>query len=117
MQIVYDLLVVIHFIGLASLLGGVITQLRDPEKVVNRAMLDGALTQLVTGIALVGVAEMAVPEEAEGLNMIKITVKLLIVAVIVALSWINRKRPVLPTGIWAAIGLLTVANIMIAVLW
>jgi hypothetical protein len=115
MQIVFELLVVVHFIGLASLLGGVITQITASEKVVNRAMVDGALTQLVSGIALVGVAQMALPEEAADLNMVALGAKLLILLVIVTLVWANRKRASVPVGVWAAIGVLTLTNIVIAV--
>lgn len=115
MQIVFELLVVLHFVGLAALLGGVITQMSAPEKVVNRAMLDGALTQLVTGVAMVGLAETALPEEGDELNMAKIGAKLLILVVILVLVWVNRKRPAIPVGLWAAIGLLTLTNVVIAV--
>lgn len=115
MQILYDVLVVVHFLGLAALLGGVIVQLSTTSKVVNGAMLHGGLTQLVTGVGLVGLAEAALPEKAEDLNMAKIGVKLLVLFVIVALCWVNRNRKEVPTGLWAAIGLLTVANIVIAV--
>ena len=47
MGFVYDLLLVLHFIGLASLLGGLMVQLSARGgRVVNPAMLHGALTQL-----------------------------------------------------------------------
>jgi hypothetical protein len=49
MGLVYDLVVVLHFLGLASLLGGAITQLRVREgRTIHPAMLHGVLTQLVT---------------------------------------------------------------------
>lgn len=116
MEILYEVLVVAHFIGLAALLGGVIVQLSAPSKVVSGAMLHGGLTQLLTGITLVGLAEAALPDKAEELNMAKIGIKLLILLAIVTLCWVNRDRKDVPTGLWAAIGLLTVANIGIAVL-
>lgn len=117
MQILFEILVILHFAGLAALLGGVITQMSSKPKIINPAMLHGSLTQLVTGVAMVGLAESALPEEAESLNMTKLTVKLLIVAVIVALCWVNRKRKDVPVGLWAGIGGLTLLNICIAVLW
>jgi cytochrome bd-type quinol oxidase subunit 2 len=115
MQIIFEILVVLHFVGLALLLGGAATQMSSATKVVNPAMLHGALTQLVTGIGMVGLAEAALPDEKEGLNMPFITVKLVILLVIVALCWLNRKRKEIPFGLWAAIGALTLANIVIAV--
>jgi len=63
MQIVYDLLVILHFIGLASLLGGFLVQMSSAEKGVNPAMLHGALTQLVTGLLMVGLIESGAVDE------------------------------------------------------
>jgi cytochrome bd-type quinol oxidase subunit 2 len=115
MQILFELLVVLHFVGLALLLGGAATQLSSATKVVNPAMLHGSLTQLVTGVGMVGLAEAALPDEKEGLSMPFISLKLVILLVIVALCWINRNRKEVPVGVWAAIGALTLANIVIAV--
>lgn len=112
MDIVYNALVVLHFIGLAALLGGWLVQISASPRVVNRAMLDGAFTQLITGLALVGVAEAALDAD---IDHMKIGIKLLILLVITTLVWINRKKPALATGTWLAIGLLTIANIVIAV--
>jgi uncharacterized membrane protein len=113
MEIVYDLLVILHFIGLASLLGGFLVQLRSTPRVVNPAMLHGALTQLVTGLALVGVGEAALDGE---FNHVKIGIKLAILLVITVLVWVNRRKDAVSTGVWAAIGALTIVNTAIAVL-
>jgi hypothetical protein len=112
MEFLYDSIVVLHFIGLAALLGGWLVQIKSPTKVVNRYMLDGALTQLVTGLALVGLAEAALDYDV---NHMKVGIKLLIVLVITVLAWINRKKESVSGGVWAAIGGLTLANVIIAV--
>jgi hypothetical protein len=112
MEIVYESLVVLHFIGLAALLGGWIVQMSAPTKVVNRAMLDGAFTQLATGLALVGIAEAALDYEV---NHPKVGIKLLILLVITVLAWVNRKKESVPVGVWGAIGGLTIVNIIVAV--
>ncbi len=114
MEIVYELLVVLHFLGLASLIGGWLVQLRDTERHVNPAMLHGALTQLVTGVALVGVGEAALDEQYD---YAKITTKLVIVLVVTALVWVNRRKPAIPTGLYLLLGGLSIANVAIAVLW
>jgi hypothetical protein len=114
MEFVEQLLVFVHFLGLAALIGGAFVQITASDKVVNRAMLDGALTQLVTGIALVGVIQGALDEEIDNA---KVGVKLAVLLVIVALSWVNRKKPSIPTGVWAAILGLAVLNVGIAVFW
>jgi len=115
MQLVYNLIVILHFIGLASLLGGFLVQMSSAEKGVNPAMLHGALTQLVTGLLMVGLIESgAVDEEA---NMTKISVKLGIVVVITVLAFIGRRKQPPQVALWGIIGALTLANVVIAVLW
>lgn len=115
MQFVYDLIVILHFIGLASLLGGFLVQMSSSEKGVNPAMLHGALTQLVTGLLMVGLIESgSVDEEA---NMTKVSVKLGIVLVITVLAFIGRRKQPPQVALWGIIGALTLANVVIAVLW
>jgi hypothetical protein len=114
MEYLFEGIVVLHFIALASLLGGFLVQLRTSPKVVNNAMVHGALTQLATGLALVGMAETVLSED-EDINSTKVGVKLVILLVITGLIWANRRKESIPTGVWAAIGGLTIANIVIAV--
>jgi uncharacterized membrane protein len=114
MEFLYNLLLVLHFVGLALLLGAVLVQMRDPEKTVNRWMFDGALTQLVTGVAMVGLAS-ADALEGEKPNNTVVGIKLLIVLVIAVLAFIGKKKPAPQAGLWAVIGLLTLVNILVAV--
>jgi len=117
---VYNLILILHFIGLASVVGGFLVQMRSAEKGVNPAMLHGALTQLVTGLLLVGLPEMGVATPFPGWeewDHVKIGVKLVITLVITVLAFVGRKKPLPQTGMWAAIGALSIANIFIAVLW
>jgi hypothetical protein len=104
----------LHFVGLASLLGGFLTQMAAAEKRVVPAMLHGAITQLVTGVVLVGVDRNI---DGEHVNNAKIGVKLAVLIVISVLLWINRAKPSISKGVFFAIGGLTAANIAIAVFW
>jgi hypothetical protein len=113
MEFVQDTLLVLHFIGLAALFGGFFVQLRTSPKVVNAAMLHGALTQLVTGILLFG-GLYGLDEEP---NHPKIATKFVILLIITGLAWANRKKESVSTGVWAGIGALTVVNIILAVFW
>jgi hypothetical protein len=118
MEILYNSLVVLHFIGLASLLGGFLVQMssfKTKSAVINPAILHGALTQLVTGLALVGVAEMA--SDGDPLNYAKIGVKLVVLLVIYTLALTYRKKTSVATPIIGAIGVLTIVNIVLAVFW
>jgi hypothetical protein len=114
MEYVFEAIVVLHFIGLAALLGGFLVQISASPRVINRAMLDGAFTQLITGLALVGMAETVLADD-EDVNHMKVGIKLAILLVITGLAWANRRKESISTGVWAAIGLLTIANIVIAV--
>lgn len=116
MGVAYNILLVLHFVGLASLLGGFLVQTRSPEKGVNPAMFHGALTQLVTGVLMVGLAEAGAADD-EPLNMGKIMTKLVIVAVITVLAFFGRRKSGPQTGVWATIGALTLVNVIIAVFW
>ena len=114
MEVVKGLVLVLHFIGLASIIGGVLVQLRAQTRTIDAFVLHGAWTQLVTGVALVGLIEAIGDHEV---NNVKIGVKLLVLAAILAIALVYKKRPSAPTWAWAGIGGLTVANIAIAVLW
>ena len=113
MDILREIVLVVHFIGLASLFGGFFVQMTSREKVINNAMFHGVLVQLVTGILLVGLREM---QDLE-VDQVKVAVKLVITAVIAVLIVINRKKATVALPVWAIIGGLTLLNIAIAVLW
>lgn len=114
MEILRNVLLVLHFIGLASLLGGFLVQMsafKTKSAKINPAILHGALTQLVTGLLLVGVAEMGDGE----VNNIKVGIKLVVLLVIYVLALINRKKVSVSTAVVGIIGVLTITNIVIAV--
>jgi hypothetical protein len=117
MEFVRQLLVFLHFIGLASLLGGFLTQMSAAEKRVVTAMLHGALTQLVAGVALVGVLQALHEPGDEPVNNAKYGVKLLMLLAVLVLVWVNRAKPSISKGVYFAIGGLTVLNIAVAVFW
>jgi len=114
MSVVYNLLLFLHFVGLALLLGAFLLQVRDPQKTVTRWMWDGALTQLVTGILMVGILSMGMIE-GESPNNAIVGVKLLIALVIAVIAFIGKRRPAPQVGLWATIGILTVLNMLIAI--
>lgn len=116
MDFVYNLLVILHFIGLASVVGGFLVQMKSPAKGVNPAMIHGALTQLVTGVAMVGLVESGVVADEE-IDSNKIAVKLGITLIITVLAFVGRKKTPPQVAFWGAIGALSIANIFIAVLW
>jgi hypothetical protein len=113
MEIVRDVLVFFHFIGLAALFGGLFVQLKADPRVVNNAMFHGILTQLVTGLLLVGVLEAG----TDPVDHAKIAVKLVVALVIGVLIFANRKKPAIPNGLYLGLMGLTLLNIGVAVFW
>jgi hypothetical protein len=117
MEFVYNLFVVLHFLGLASLIGGWLVQMRSPgERFINMAMLHGVIVQLVTGLILVGLAE-GVDSLDRDIDNAKIGVKLVVLLIIGGLAWVNRKRQIVPDGLYLLVGALSIANVVIAVYW
>ncbi|MCJ1679482.1 hypothetical protein MTF65_19470 [Streptomyces sp. APSN-46.1] len=116
MDVLINVFVGLHIIGIAALLGGFLTQMKAMSAGTARfvpAMLHGALTMLVTGVLLVGFREM----DGDPVNNIKIGVKLAILFVILALVYVKRDEEQVDKALFGAVGGLTVANIFIAVLW
>lgn len=116
MDILYNVIVVLHFVGLASLLGGVIVQIAAPDKGVNAAMLHGSLTMLLTGVVMQGLLESGAVGDGEVLTW-KLATKLLVVVAVTVLAVLGRRKVGNPVGMWAAIGGLTMLNVVLAVFW
>lgn len=112
MALVYDLLVVLHLVGMAAVVGGWLTVLRAPRLVT--AMVHGALLQLVTGVVLVGLAEAVLDYEVDNR---RITVKLVVGLVVAVLAFTHRKKRDVPAGVVHAVGGLALLNVLVAVLW
>lgn len=118
-ETVRNIVLILHFIGMASLLGGLLVQLKDVfggrGKIVP-AMIHGAWTMLLTGLLLVGVIEWrkATGEDVD-LNNFKVAVKSVIVAAVLFLVMFYRKRETVKRGEMLSIGALTLTNLVIAV--
>ena len=116
-----NFLVVLHLIGLASLLGGFLTQMRSMAQGVARiipAMMHGVWTALITGLLLVGVAEWRIALGADfEIDHTKVAVKLVVVLAVLILVITQRKKQAVKTPVFVAIGALTVANVVVAVFW
>ncbi|EMF26480.1 hypothetical protein ACPCIX_10950 [Streptomyces pseudogriseolus] len=116
MDVLIHIFVGLHIIGIASLLGGFLTQMKAMGAGTARfvpAMLHGALTMLVTGVVLVGLNQ----AQDYSVDNIKIGVKLALLIVILGLVYVKRDEEKVDKGVFGLVGLLTVANIFIAVLW
>ncbi len=124
MAAVSNIFLVLHFVGLAALFGGFLTQMSSQTKQVTNGMLHGALLSLIAGLVLVGVRYPLNDQDAAAYPLYdngKIAVKLLILLVILILGYTSKKRSKDSaqgdTPAWATVGLLTFTNIVIAVFW
>ncbi|MFI9648494.1 hypothetical protein ACIHAA_19615 [Streptomyces sp. NPDC052040] len=116
MDVLIHLFVGLHIIGIAALLGGFLTQMKAMGRGTARfvpGMLHGALTMLVTGVALVGLNQ----AQHHQLNTVKIGIKLALLIVILGLVYVKRDEEKVEKPLFALVGALTTVNIFIAVLW
>ncbi len=113
MNTVGVILLFLHILGFAALLGGLLAQMRDPEKKISAIVRDGAGLAFLAGLFLVGLLE-----AGDGsVNHAKIGVKFAISLVILVLVMVNMRKPRIPDGLYWALTGLTVLNIAIALFW
>ena len=106
-------LLTLHLLGFAALFGGLLAQLREPEKSVNALMRDGIGTAFLAGLLLVGVLE-----AGDGpVDRTKIGVKFGVGLVVLVLVMANVRKPRIPAGLFWALLALTVGNVAVAVFW
>jgi hypothetical protein len=114
MNVLRLILLYVHLVGFALLLGGAVAQYLSGTIRINAAMLWGAGIQVLSGLGLAaplrggGDAE---PEPA------KLAVKAVIGLMIFAMVFFARKRDVVNSGHFFAIVGLTLVNAAVAVFW
>jgi hypothetical protein len=108
------ILVFIHLVGFALLLGGAITQFVSGKFRINPAILWGSIIQLVSGLGLA--APLRGGGDAEP-DPIKLGVKLLLAVLIFIMVFVPRKRTEVNKGHFIGIITLTLVNAAVAVFW
>ena len=87
MEILRDLLVFIHLLGMAIIIGSYFANLRAPR--VVSGMLHGAYLQLVTGLLLVTVLEFT---DGVEINHMKIGIKLVLAILVAVFAFIGARK-------------------------
>ena len=113
MDVAAHLLVLLHLVAFAALLGGAIVQLRSREPEVNAAMLHGAWVALVSGVALWALAD----SFDLRVSLPAMVVKTVVAAFLTLLVVLNRRFFSIPRGLLRLITLLVLAEAAVAVLW
>lgn len=116
MEILRNILLILHILGFAGIIAGVLMQLpaiKQGAAKINGAILHSSILMLVTGLALVGLlyARGLEPDNA------KIGVKTAVLVAILVLAIIGKVKKRAGAGMLGAIGGLAVANVVLAVAW
>jgi hypothetical protein len=127
MELVRDITLITHFIGLGLILGPFIVQMRAHSGYYFGWVMTGSIVQLVTGLLLTGLAEMRLADDPDlSVNHTKIAVKSMIATVIViAAVHAYRKQKKLGAGdnerkllpYLHSAGALAIVNVILAVVW
>lgn len=115
MKILFDILVFLHIIGATMIVGIWIGQMKKPT--VHPRQFDGAMLQLLTGVALMGL----IPALDMDANYAKLGIKFVIALAVGVLAFIGRRKyknnEPISTGLAHAVGGLALLNIAIATIW
>jgi hypothetical protein len=127
MELLRDITLILHFLGLAIIIGPFVLRKAANSRVAVGWILAGGITQLVTGLVLTGLAEMRLADNPDmSLDHTKIAVKLVLTLAIfiVALIGYLKQRsssgeaaPKSVTALMHSAGALAIVNVFIAVLW
>ena len=117
MEFTYKLFLVLHFIGLAGLLGGLLAQIPNKPKQLQKLVMHSAWLMLIAGVVMVGINQMMYADDptVEVLDHVKIAIKSTVLILILALGYLNIKKSELSNKVWGLMTLLATANIVIAV--
>ena len=114
MFLLNNILVFLHIIGAAIIIGLWIAHFRTPK--VLPGQFHASPLMLITGLLLVGIAEVTGSP-----NHIKIAVKILIALSIAAAAFIGQRKykagEPISTGLAHAVGGLAVINVAVATIW
>ncbi|GGP59219.1 hypothetical protein [Saccharothrix coeruleofusca] len=114
MEFVRLLLVFLHLLGMGMLVAMFFVQRRaGADAPLNKGWLHGSALQLLTGVALVGLA----PLTDKDYDHFKIGLKLLVLVVIAGLAAANVNKPRAASWLAPTMAGLVVLNTAVAVFW
>lgn len=110
-EVIIHTFLVIHILGIAALLAGFFTSMKDMKTgmKVNVGVFHGAYLMLVSGLVMAGVTK---PEE---LNSVVIALKSIALTAVFFIAYTFRKKEKTPVWAVPAIFALTTFNIILAV--
>ena len=117
MLIIYKLFLTLHFIGLAGLLGGLLSQISAKPKKLAPFVLHSAWLMIIAGVAMVGINQAMHSNDSTVVlvNQVTVSIKSLVVGAILTIGYSNIKKSELSTKAWGLMSGLAVLNIVLAV--
>lgn len=116
MTILFNVLLFLHIVGAAMIVGYWIATLKQPT--VHPRQRDGAFVQLITGVAMMGILPMLPNADP---NYFKLGIKFAIGLAVAVLAVIGsrkvKKGEPVSTGLAHGVGGLGLVNIAIATIW
>lgn len=116
MEIVRNILLILHIIGFAGVAGATIAQLPKAKEglaKISGGILHSSWLMLATGLGLVGMMYAMGGEP----NNMKIGVKTLVLVAIIVVALVFKKKENVSGGVLGAILGLSVLNVVLAVAW
>jgi hypothetical protein len=113
LEIIIRITLVLHLIGFATIFGGVLAQTKNFKTgaPVSPGILHGSWLALITGLILTGL----VYANGEQVNNLALSLKGLGITAIFFIAYTFAKRETAPKWVVPTIGLLTVLNVIFAV--
>ena len=110
-ELLISIFLVLHLLGIAVLLAGFFSNLKDLTKgiKVTAGVLHGSYLMLATGLAMAGILD------SSKLNTFVILLKLIALVFIFVIAFRYRKKDVTPVWAVPSIALLTTINIVLAI--
>ncbi len=116
MEIVKQLLVVLHIVGFGVVLGATFSQLPAAKRGVGRittGLIHGLTTMFITGLVIVGLKYAL----SEPVDNAKITIKMLVLVTMIITMLVNRKKQNVSPAVFGTIAGLAILNVAFAVMW
>jgi len=110
-NIIINAFLVLHFLGIASLMAGFLTGLKQIKTgiKVNAGVFHGAYLMMISGLVMAGLVD---PTKMHALI---IAIKAIVLTVIFFVAYTYRKKETTPVWVVPTIFLLTLANIIFAI--
>jgi hypothetical protein len=116
MELARNILLLLHLVGMA----GILISLLRSRSTISAGVIHSASLALVAGLGLVAIRYPLHSQDPTRWPLIdnaKIGIKFIFVLIILALGFMNKKKEQVSSTVWSVIAALTIANIIVAVVW